>query len=86
MKRKCLLVMLGLLALALAAAPALAGTVSFDATHNFTVQFVTSDSNSVTDLNAFANGDGSWQHQPIIATIMSPVEPRRYRQPSPGLI
>ena len=40
MQRKCLLALLGLLALALAAAPALAGTVSFDATHDFTVTVV----------------------------------------------
>ena len=43
MQRKCLLTLLGLLTLALAAAPALAGTLSFDTTHDFTVAVDTSN-------------------------------------------
>lgn len=53
MQRKGLLALLGFLALALVAAPALAGTVSFSATHNFTVLFIDT---STLDLSAFATG------------------------------
>jgi hypothetical protein len=53
MQRKGLLALLGFLALALAAAPALAGTVSFSATHDFSVLFIDP---STLDLSAFATG------------------------------
>lgn len=56
MKRKCLLVLLGLLALALAAAPALAGTVSFVGNHAFTITDLTPDSEVSLALSAQANG------------------------------
>jgi hypothetical protein len=53
MQRKGLLTLLGFLALALVAAPALAGNVSLTATHDFSVLFIDS---STLDLSAEADG------------------------------
>jgi hypothetical protein len=56
MKRKCLLVLLGLLALALAAAPALAANVSLTGTNDFSVSFFSTSAGPTLDLSAFAQG------------------------------
>jgi hypothetical protein len=56
MKRKGLLALLGLLTVALAAAPALAATVSLTATHDFSVDFFNINGDPGLNLSAFAQG------------------------------